>query len=56
MRPVICEGLGILRVSRIVGAKGLDLAIEAALKKGFKLKIAGSPAGYYFEYEKLIKK
>jgi len=43
-------------VSRIVGAKGLDLAIEAALKKGFKLKIAGSPAGYYFEYEKLIKK
>jgi glycosyltransferase involved in cell wall biosynthesis len=43
-------------VSRIVGAKGLDLAIEAALKGNFKLKIAGSPAGYYFEHDKLIKK
>lgn len=40
-------------VSRIVGAKGLDLAVEASLKAGFKLKIAGSPAGYYFEYNKL---
>lgn len=43
-------------VSRIVGAKGLDLAVEAALKAGFKLKIAGSPAGYYFEHDKLVKK
>ena len=43
-------------VSRIVGAKGLDLAVEAAVKKGFSLKIAGSPAGYYFEHNKLIKK
>lgn len=43
-------------VSRIVGGKGLELAVEAALKAGFKLKIAGSPAGYYFEQEKLIKK
>lgn len=43
-------------VSRIVGAKGLDLAIEAALKGNLELRIAGSPAGYYFEYEKLIKK
>ena len=34
-------------VSRIVGGKGLDLAVEAAEKFGFKLKIAGSPAGYY---------
>lgn len=42
-------------VSRIVGAKGLDLAVEAAVKAGFKLKIAGSPAGYSFEQEKLIK-
>src|SRR3990167_2730860 len=40
-------------VSRIVGAQGLDLAVEAALKMGFKLKIAGAPAGYYFEYKKL---
>ncbi len=43
-------------VSRIVGAKGLDLAVEAALKAGFTLKIAGSPAGYYFEYNKLKDK
>jgi glycosyltransferase involved in cell wall biosynthesis len=42
-------------VSRIVGAKGLDLAVEAALKLGFKLKIAGSPAGYSSEHDKLIK-
>jgi glycosyltransferase involved in cell wall biosynthesis len=39
-----------------VGAKGLDLAVDAALKTGFKLKIAGSPAGYYFEHDKLVKK
>ncbi len=45
-----------LIVSRIVGAKGLDLAVEAALKAGFKLKIAGSSAGYSSEYQKLIKK
>jgi glycosyltransferase involved in cell wall biosynthesis len=43
-------------VSRIVGAKGLDLAVEAAIKAGFKLKIAGSPAGYYSEQNQLIKK
>jgi glycosyltransferase involved in cell wall biosynthesis len=43
-------------VSRIVGAKGLDLAVEAAIKSGFKLKIAGSPAGYSFEHDKLVKK
>lgn len=43
-------------VSRIVGAKGLDLAVEAAVKQGFKLKIAGAPAGYYFEYNKLVEK
>ncbi|MDO8621076.1 MAG: glycosyltransferase [Candidatus Levybacteria bacterium] len=40
-------------VSRIVGAKGLDLAVEAALKAGLKLKIAGSSAGYSFELNKL---
>jgi len=43
-------------VSRIVGAKGLDLAVEAAIKMGFKLKIAGSPAGYSSENNNLIKK
>jgi glycosyltransferase involved in cell wall biosynthesis len=36
-----------LIVSRIVGAKGLDLAVDAAKKAGFKLKIAGSKSGYY---------
>lgn len=34
-------------VTRIVGAKGLDLAVNAAKELGFKLKIAGAPAGYY---------
>ncbi len=43
-------------VSRIVGAKGLDLAVDAAVKSGFRLKIAGSPAGYYFEKDKLVEK
>lgn len=36
-----------LIVSRLVGGKGLELAIDAALKAGFKLKIAGSNSGYY---------
>jgi glycosyltransferase involved in cell wall biosynthesis len=36
-----------LIVSRITGAKGLEMAIEAAKKTGFKLKIAGSASGYY---------
>ena len=43
-------------VSRIVGGKGLEMAVEAAIKQGFKLKIAGAPAGYYFEYNKLVEK
>ena len=43
-------------VSRLVGSKGLDLAVEAASKLGFKLKIAGAPAGYYTEYKRLIGK
>ena len=42
-------------VSRIVGAKGLGLAVEAAIKLNIKLKIAGAPAGYYFEYKKLLE-
>ena len=40
-------------VARIVGGKGLDLAVEAVLKLGLKLKIAGAPAGYYTEHKKL---
>jgi glycosyltransferase involved in cell wall biosynthesis len=42
-------------VSRIVGAKGIDLAIEAAKKLGIKLKIAGAPAGYYTGHEQMKK-
>ncbi len=34
-------------VTRLVGAKGLDFAVEAAKKAGFRLKIAGSAPGYY---------
>ena len=34
-------------VSRIVGAKGIEVAIEAARRYGFRLKIAGARAGYY---------
>ncbi len=44
-----------LVISRIVGGKGLDLAVEAAMKLGIKLKIAGKPAGYYMEYKRLTK-
>ncbi len=42
-----------LILSRIVGGKGIDLAIKTAVKLELKLKIAGSPAGYYMEYKKL---
>lgn len=44
-----------LVISRIVGGKGLDLAVNAAIKLGINLKIAGSPAGYYTEHKKLQK-
>lgn len=45
-----------LVVGRIVGSKGLELAIEAASKMGFKLKIAGVSGGYYSGYETLSQK
>ena len=35
-----------LVLSRMVGGKGVELAVEAASKKGFKLKIAGEAAGF----------
>jgi len=44
-----------LILSRIVGGKGIGLAIETALKLGLNLKIAGLPAGYNTEYKKLQK-
>lgn len=44
-----------LVTSRIVGGKGLDLAVKAALKLNLRLKIVGQPAGYYTEYKSLSK-
>lgn len=41
-----------LVVSRVVGAKGIDLAIEAANKLGVNLKIVGEPAGLRWEEKK----
>ena len=43
-------------VSRLVGGKGLDLAVEAANKLGITLKIAGSSSGYSSEYKSLSEK
>jgi len=43
-----------LVLSRLVGGKGLSLAIEAAKKLKVRLKIAGKPAGYSTEYKKLL--
>ncbi len=40
-------------VARIVGGKGLELAVAAAKKLGIKLKIAGAPAGYYTGHKAL---
>lgn len=44
-----------LTVSRIVGAKGLQLAVEVANNLGFCLKVVGEPAGYGVEYQKIKK-
>lgn len=44
-----------LIVSRLVGAKGLEEAAKAAIKLGFKLKIAGGSAGYANIENKLQK-
>jgi len=45
-----------LIVSRIVGSKNIELAVEAANKYGFKLKVAGRPIGSSGkEIVKLIK-
>lgn len=42
-----------LVVSRIVGAKGLALAVEVANKLDIELKVVGKPAGYSGEYQKI---
>jgi len=44
-----------LTVSRIVGGKGLELAIKAAVKKGWRLKVVGVSAGVGQELKKLKK-
>jgi len=44
-----------LVISRIVGGKGLDLAVKAASKFKFKLKVVGKSAGYGQELERLKK-
>jgi glycosyltransferase involved in cell wall biosynthesis len=54
--PEVKKGDYYFIVSRIVGAKGLDMAVEAAVKGGFHLKIAGAPAGYSFAYKHLVEK
>lgn len=45
-----------LVISRIVGGKGLELAVGAAAQLGIRLKIAGAPAGYATELQKLVAK
>lgn len=45
-----------LVISRIVGGKGLELAVGAAAALGIRLKIAGAPAGYAVELQKLVAK
>jgi glycosyltransferase involved in cell wall biosynthesis len=44
-----------LIITRIVGAKGLDLAVHAAIELGINLKIAGKATGLYTEYKDLQK-
>lgn len=45
-----------LVTSRLVGGKGLPLAVEAANILGIHIKIAGAPAGYSTEYQSLLEK
>ena len=44
-----------LTASRVVGGKGLELAVKAAVKMGFKLKVVGESAGYGREMARLKK-
>lgn len=48
------RGTYFLIASRIVGGKGLALAVEAATKLRLKLKVVGMPAGYASEHQKLL--
>ncbi len=51
--PKVEKGEYFLVVSRIVGAKGLALAVEVANKFNLELKVVGKPAGYSGEYQKI---
>jgi glycosyltransferase involved in cell wall biosynthesis len=56
--PAFAKGYGEVKdyyfiVSRIVGSKGIEVAVEAARKYGFRLKIAGAGVGYYGKFEDL---
>src|SRR3989344_4589927 len=51
--PEVGKGDYFLVVSRLVGAKGLQLAIDTANKLNFKLRIVGREAGYAGEYKKI---
>jgi glycosyltransferase involved in cell wall biosynthesis len=42
-------------VARLTGAKGLDIAVKAAIQAGFKLKIAGESGGYYNAHKDLMR-
>lgn len=42
-------------VARLTGAKGLDIAVKAAIQGGFKLKIAGESGGYYTAHHDLMR-
>jgi len=53
--PKVKKGNYYLVASRLVGGKGLTLAVAAAKKLGFPLKIVGAPAGYGREFEALQK-
>lgn len=52
--PKTKKGNYYLIASRIVGGKGLALAVEAATKLKIKLKVVGMPAGYASEHQKLL--
>jgi glycosyltransferase involved in cell wall biosynthesis len=53
--PRVQKGDYYLVLSRIVGGKGLDLAVKAAVKLGLKLKVVGRSGGYSTEYKNLQK-
>jgi len=42
-----------LVVSRVVGGKGLELAVKACTELGLPLKVVGEPAGWSSEYKKI---